>query len=148
MTTVPAGRIAGIDFGTRRVGIALSDPGQNIATPLATYVRRSLPDDTAYFRSLVEQEAIRSIVVGLPLHMSGDESQKSREARAFGAWLGLETGVPVFFVDERYSTTLANQLMEEAGIPSAKRQKLRDKMAAQVILQTFLESTRDNIPHG
>ncbi len=139
MTPPPLGRVAGVDFGTQRVGIAISDPERQIASPLTTYNRSSAANDAGFFRRLVKEEQICSFVVGLPVHMSGDESEKSREARAFGAWLAMETGLPVYFVDERYSTAIANQFLEEGRVPVSKRKQMRDKLAAQVILRTFLE---------
>jgi putative holliday junction resolvase len=141
MNPIPLGRIAGIDFGTQRVGIAICDPEHRFASPLTTYTRSSSAKDSEFFRRLVHDENIRGFVVGLPVHMSGDESEKSREARAFGAWLALETELPVHFVDERYSTSIADQMLEEGRVPASKRKEMRDKLAAQVILRTFLEQS-------
>ena len=87
-----AGRVAGIDYGTKRVGVAISDANRTIASPLDNYDRRNAELDARHFRELARGEAITLFVVGLPLHMSGDESQKSREARAFGQWLTEVTG--------------------------------------------------------
>ena len=80
----PAGRVAGVDFGTVRIGIALSDAGRRIATPLETYARRTVELDARHFRSLAAAEQITLFVVGLPVHLDGRESRKSQEARAFG----------------------------------------------------------------
>jgi putative holliday junction resolvase len=85
------GRLAGIDYGTVRIGIAVSDGSQQLATPLAVYARRNETADAEYFRDLVESESIVGFVVGLPVHASGDESQKSLEARRFGTWLATIT---------------------------------------------------------
>ena len=139
MSHFPAGRIAGIDFGTRRVGIAISDPGQHFASPLGTYTRKSLEKDSQYFRELTRCEEIIGFVVGLPVHMSGDESEKSQQARAWGAWLAMETERAVEFFDERYSTALANDILREGNLSPTKRKELRDRIAAQVILSSFLE---------
>jgi len=81
--------------------------------------------------------------VGLPLHMSGDESQKSSEARRFGTWLSRQTGRPVVYHDERFSTLAAESLMGEADLTHKQRKKRRDMLAAQVILASFLESCQN-----
>jgi len=89
------GRIAGIDYGTVRVGVAITDPARTLASPHGQYARGGEEADARYFRRLAEDEAIALFVVGLPIHLSGDESQKSQEARAFARWLHETTGVPV-----------------------------------------------------
>ena len=86
-----AGRILGVDFGSVRIGLAVSDSDRRIASPLATYQRKSEEQDVAYFKKLIEGEQIVLIVVGLPLHLSGQEGEKAREARQFGLWLGEAT---------------------------------------------------------
>ncbi len=88
----PAGRIAGIDYGTKRIGIAVTDPAQTIASPLENYTRRDATQDAERFRRLVDDEQIAQFVVGLPVHLDGRESQKSIEAREFGTWLAEVTG--------------------------------------------------------
>jgi putative holliday junction resolvase len=133
------GRLAGIDFGTVRIGIAISDASRVLASPLDNYNRRSLEADADYFRRLTEQEQIVGFVVGLPVHSSGRESQKSEEARRFGQWLRDVTGRPVKFHDERFTTVQANQLLEGAELTKKKRKKRLDKVAAQIILASFLE---------
>lgn len=134
------GRLLGIDYGTVRVGIAICDENQSIASPLETYVRRNKKLDGEHFLALVKRENVVGLVVGLPLHMSGDESQKSGEARHFGNWLAEVTGLPVDWIDERYSTALAREILT-AGSLTAKQRKARlDKIAAQSILTSYLES--------
>ncbi|HJN10159.1 MAG: Holliday junction resolvase RuvX [Pirellulaceae bacterium] len=133
------GRIAGVDFGHVRIGIAITDPSRSIASPLDNYTRHGEGADATYFRRLVEEERVAGFVVGLPLHMSGDESQKSNEVRDFGAWLARQTGSPVVFHDERFSTVAADALMGEAELTHKQRKKRRDMLAAQIILTSFLE---------
>jgi len=79
-------RIAGIDFGTVRIGLAVADTTVGIASPFENYSRRTPALDAQYFAALAQEEQIGRFVVGLPVHLSGEESQKSAEARAFGAW--------------------------------------------------------------
>jgi putative Holliday junction resolvase len=132
------GRIAGIDYGHVRIGVAVSDPDRRFASPWETYSRSDAAADADYFRRLASEERIVGFVVGLPVHLSGDESQKSYEARKFGAWLNQTTGLPVCFHDERYSTAEANELMAEAGTKRNQLKQRRDKLAAQLILTSFL----------
>jgi putative Holliday junction resolvase len=135
----PPGRIAGIDFGTVRIGIAVSDPGQSIASPLETYARRTPALDAERFRRLATEEAIVRFVVGLPVHLDGRESQKSAEARKFGAWLAEATGVEVVYFDERFTTFDAEQHLAAAQLSKKKRKARLDKLAAQIMLAAYLE---------
>lgn len=136
----PDGRLAGIDFGTVRVGVAISDPSQTIASPLETYQRRTTDLDASYFQNLVAREQIVGFVVGLPVHMSGDASQKSKEAVAFGKWLAESTGLPVDWIDERYTTAMAREMLSQSNLSGKKRKAQLDKLAAQILLATYLES--------
>jgi len=140
-TSLPKeGRLAGVDFGTIRIGIAVSDARQTLASPLDNYTRGSIDQDARYFQRLVKDETIVGLVVGLPVHMSGDESQKSREARAFGKWLAEVTGLPVDFYDERLSSAIADDFLAIGQLNKKQRQKRRDMLAAQVILANYIES--------
>ncbi len=138
-TIPPNGRLLGIDFGTVRLGLAVCDAGRRIASPLATYTRRNEPLDAEFLRKLAEEEQIVGIVVGLPIHNRGTESQKSRETRNFARWLEQTLGVPIVFFDERFSTARARELLGDELTPRRRKAKL-DKLAAQVILASFLES--------
>lgn len=140
------GRLAGIDFGEVRVGIAVSDPGRIIASPWETYTRRNAQVDAEYFRQFVAQERIVGFVVGLPVHMSGEESPKSREARNFAQWLGEVTGLPICFQDERYSTAEANRQLADAHSGRKQKKQRRDMLAAQMILTGFLEASSRGPP--
>lgn len=136
------GRLAGVDYGTVRIGIAISDAGQTIASPLENYNRRNQRLDDAFFIDLVQQESVVGFVVGLPVHSSGDESKKSKEARRFGERLSQVTGVPVVWFDERYTSAHASQLLQSAGFTRKKRKSRLDKIAAQILLAAYLESSR------
>ena len=140
------GRIAGIDFGEVRIGIAITDPGQTIASPFENYPRSDQTADALRFQQLVEQENVVRFVVGLPIHTSGEESPQSRAARAFGAWLAQVTGIPVDFFDERFSTKQAEQLLQSAQLTSRQRKQRRDMVAAQILLTAYLETGRERAP--
>ena len=134
------GRLAGIDYGTVRIGVAISDPGQMIASPLENYTRQSTVADAEFFKRLVEQEQVVGFVIGLPVHLSGEDSQKSVEAKAFGQWLGEVTGIPVDWIDERFSTAMAEQILAQGNLTSKRRKARLDKLAAQILLTAYLES--------
>ncbi len=141
------GRVAGIDYGTVRIGIALSDPERRLASPHENYVRRGPKDDAEHFCRLAREEQVKLFVVGLPIHLDGRESPKSHEAREFGAWLARATGVPVEFFDERFTSVEAETLLLEAGLSRQRRKKRRDMLAAQIMLSAFLESrARRDLP--
>ena len=134
------GRLAGIDFGTVRIGIAISDPGQMIASPFDNYARRTELHDAEYFKRLASDEQIVGFVVGLPIHLSGDESEKSMEARKFGDWLNRITDLPVGWIDERFTTSMAREILSQSNLSGKKRKAQLDKMAAQILLTAYLES--------
>ncbi len=137
-----SGRVAGIDYGSVRIGVAISDVERKIASPWENYTRRGVKPDARFFREFAVEERITLFIVGLPVHISGDESGKSLEAREFGEWLEKETGVPVRFFDERFSSRFADELMAGASLTSKKRKERRDKLAAYVILASWLEASR------
>ena len=141
MTSSPAtpGRVAGIDFGTVRIGIAISDPDRHIASPLENYTRRGPERDAERFRQLVADQRVVLFVVGLPLHLDERESPKSLEARAFGQWLSETTGVPVEFFDERFTSHEAEEILLSADLTRKRRKKRLDMLAAQIILRGYLE---------
>jgi putative Holliday junction resolvase len=134
------GRIAGIDYGTVRVGIAISDAARTIASPYEILTRRGEPNDRAYFQRLAREEQVTRFVVGLPVHLDGRESGKSLEARAFGAWLAKVTGVEVCYFDERFTTREAELALAEAKFTKKQRKARLDKLAAQIMLVAYLES--------
>jgi putative Holliday junction resolvase len=133
-------RLLGVDYGNVRIGLSVSDADRKIASPLTTYTRRGSEPDSRYFRALVEQEEIGQIVVGLPVHLDGREGQKAAEARAFGKWLGEATGLPVVFWDERFTTVEAEGYLLSAGLTSKRRKQRRDRVAAQILLQSYLDA--------
>jgi putative holliday junction resolvase len=137
---VSAGRLLGVDYGQVRVGLAVCDPDRKIAFPLATYERQGSTRDAAFFQALVKEENIAGLVVGLPLHLDGREGTKATEARAFGAFLAEGTGLPVVFWDERFTTVEAESALWAAGLTHRRRRGRRDRVAAQILLQTYLDA--------
>jgi putative Holliday junction resolvase len=133
-------RLLGIDFGTVRIGLAVSDSERRIASPLAQYRRGGRDRDALYFRQLVEREEIGSLVIGLPIHLSGREGEKANEARAFAAWLSEATGLATAFWDERFTSVEAEHSLWAAGLTNKKRKARRDQVAAQIFLQSYLDA--------
>ncbi|MFO0891512.1 MAG: Holliday junction resolvase RuvX [Isosphaeraceae bacterium] len=133
------GRILGLDFGLRRVGAAISDPGRSIASPLELYERRDPTQDARHYASLVREHDVRRIVIGLPVHTTGREGELAARAREWGAWLAGVTGLAVAYTDERYTSIEADNLMIQQGLKRQKRKALRDKLAAQILLQNYLD---------
>ncbi|MCH7989158.1 MAG: Holliday junction resolvase RuvX [Planctomycetes bacterium] len=141
------GRLLGLDYGTKRVGIAVSTYEQNIASPLENFTRQSEEHDGLHYSKLVKEYTIVGLVVGLPIHLSGEESQKSREAREFGSWIANVTGLPVCFWDERFTSAMAEEHLMAAELSKKKRKNRLDKLASQIMLQSFLDAIdREQIP--
>ena len=143
-----SGRLAGIDYGTARIGVAISDPSQHWASPLETWQcsgTTMLSSDEAHFKKLATTEELVGWVVGLPLHISGQPSEKSVEAIAFGNWLSEKTGLGVNWIDERFTTAAAREILNASSLSGKKRKAKLDQIAAQVILKTYLESDRNRI---
>ena len=136
----PRTRLLGIDYGSVRIGVAVSDSSRIIAFPLEIRERTDVEQDAAYFRMLVEREEIGGLVVGLPLHTTGREGTKAAEAREFGDWLKGLTGLPVIYADERFTTAFAESALWSAGLTHKKRKARRDAVAAQMMLQAFLDA--------
>lgn len=137
-----AGRLAGIDFGTVRIGISISDPTQQFVTPYETYRRRTERLDSLYFSDFCRQEQIVGWVIGLPVHCDGKESSKSIEVREFAKWLANLSSVPYAFYDERFSSKEARVLMYDTGWSPKQKKKNVDRLAAYLILSHFLEAKK------
>jgi putative Holliday junction resolvase len=138
---LPAGRLAGVDYGRRRIGVAICDAERIICSPLC--VHQTVGDraaDAAFFRRLVADESIAGFVIGLPVHADGTDSAMSVEVERFGGWLAACTGLPVVFHDERYSSREAAGMLAGVGLTRGRKKERADAVAAQVVLQSWLES--------
>jgi putative Holliday junction resolvase len=136
-------RVLGIDLGERRVGLAVSDPTGSIAQPLPTLRRRAgkrMP--LAALQALAEQYDAQGIVIGLPLAPSGHDTNWTRTVREAADNLGVRSGLPVYLIDERYTSKAAERAVRGLGLPKKKReQKGRvDAAAAVLILQSWLDA--------
>ncbi|GIW88661.1 MAG: putative pre-16S rRNA nuclease [Isosphaeraceae bacterium] len=134
------GRILALDYGTRRIGAAVSDGDRKIATPLEVYERTSEAAEWRHYRRLVDEERIERIVIGLPIHNHGGESTLSTQARGWGKRLEAACGVPVVFFDERFTSREAEARLREAGLKASARKHRVDMVAAQILLQDYLDA--------
>jgi len=137
------GRILALDWGEIRFGVARSDEGQVLATPLTTLSRRAgkrfpMPQLLA----LLDAEPVVGIVVGLPISLAGSETPSSTAARALAADVGRRTGLPVELADERFTTAIALDAVREMGGNIRGRKKDVDALAATVLLQQYLDHRR------
>lgn len=136
-------RILSVDYGERRIGLALSDPTATIASPLPTMKRRKgKRPPVAPVARLVEENDVEEIVVGLPLTLEGEDSDWTREVRGFARALADRTGLPVALRDERLTSVRAERAVRSLGLSKEKREdKTRvDAAAAVLILQAYLDS--------
>ncbi|MXW68831.1 MAG: Holliday junction resolvase RuvX [Acidimicrobiia bacterium] len=131
------GRVLAVDPGERRVGVALSDAGGTIAQPW-TVIDRSRSDVVAEVEKIAREHHVETIVVGLPVSLSGREGPSAASARRLAEKLGSATGLTVEMHDERYSTVAAERIMRQGGAPPKKRRHRRDKVAAAIILSEYL----------
>ena len=136
----PRTRLLAIDPGKVRLGLAISDADRRIASPLTTYTRRDPKQDALFFKKIFEDEEVGQIVIGLPVHLNGSEGEQAKAARKFGVWLQAATGLPCVFYDERYTTSEAESSLWNAGLTHKKRKERRDRVAAQILLQAYLDA--------
>ncbi|MCY1642992.1 Holliday junction resolvase RuvX [Methylorubrum sp. SL192] len=134
-----APRLIGLDLGTKTIGIALSDVGRQIASPLETIRRVKFTPDVARIVSLCATHAVGGLVIGLPLNMDGSEGPRAQSSRSFARNLKPLLPLPVLFFDERLSTAAVTRTLIEADASRARRGELVDKLAAAYILQSCLD---------
>lgn len=130
----------GLDVGKVRVGVALSDPLGHTAQPLLTLWRKGRGEDLRSLMRLVRKHEVTEIVVGNPLHLSGDVSAWARKVQEFAAELRERSGLPVHLWDERLSSVAAHEILDEAGYGKRDRKEIIDQVAAVVILRGWMEA--------
>ncbi len=146
METRPVKRYLGLDVGSKRIGVAVSDELGLTAQPVMTLeARRSRREDLRSIARLARRYGVAGIVVGRPLHMSGEISPRAVKTEEFAAELGKLSGLPVQLWDERLTTREAHQLLYEAGHPRQEHRAVVDQVAATLILQSFLNEKAGNL---
>jgi putative Holliday junction resolvase len=138
--------VIGLDFGERRIGVAVSDPGGQIARPLLVIERSSLRDDMARIAELARSRRAQKVIVGLPLNLDGSAGPAARRARRFASALGRELDLPIALWDERLTTVEAERALLASDRSRQRRKEVRDAVAASLILQSYLDAHRENSP--
>lgn len=134
------GRILGIDYGTRRMGIAISDAMAMLATPVSVEQVQSMDEAVAVACRIARERGVEKLVVGIPVNMNGTNGPMALEAMQFIDKLRAASGLPVESTDERLSTSLVERMLLDADVSRGRRKEVRDKLAAQVILQGYLDA--------
>ncbi len=134
------GKLLALDYGTVRFGFAISDEEQKFSFPLENYNRKNIDQDFQKIIQLIQSESIQGIVIGLPNHLDGRESQKSKEIKKFVQQLITLVSIPIYYFDERFTSTMAEEILWNAGLSHKKRKQKRDSIAAQIILRSYLEA--------
>jgi putative Holliday junction resolvase len=132
-------KILGIDFGTKRIGIALSDGLMITAQGQESIMSAGLNEDIAKIKAIMVENGVTEIVVGLPISMNGTHSQKTKETLVFVEHLSKAVDVPVKTWDERLTSRQAERTLIEADVSRHKRKELSDRLAAQLILQSYMD---------
>ncbi len=132
------GRLAGLDVGTRTIGIALCDSHWRIASPAETIRRTKFAADKGALEAIVIAQQVRGLVIGLPLNLDGSDSPRTQSVRAFARNVARE-GLPILLWDERWSTAAVTRTLLAADASRARRAELVDKMAAAYILQGAID---------
>lgn len=143
---MPRGRILGLDLGEKRLGVALSDPSGTVASPLATVPHRSRREDVERIVALSREHEVTAVVVGWPRNMDGTSGPPARRAEVFAQALGRALSVPVELWDERLSSVAADRALLEADVTRRRRRDLRDRVAAALILQGWLDARARGLP--
>lgn len=136
------GRIIAFDIGDKRIGVAISDPFNEMALPVETYWRKSLTKDVDYLVTLAKSRYAETIVCGLPLNFDGKECEQTEKTRFFIEELKKKTNINVVTQDERFSTKEAKRILIEADMRREKRKDVIDKVAASYILEDYLRKLK------
>ena len=149
MTSIaPGRRVLALDVGSKRIGVAVSDPLGITAQGLETIQRQNKRKDWEALGAVLEKYEVGEIVVGLPLRLSGAEGTQSEKMRLFADELRTKFCLPVHLWDERWTSTEANRLLRETNLSIEKRGKAVDRMAAVLILQAWLEARSSGAPRA
>jgi len=135
-----ARRILGIDMGTKRIGLAVSDPLGITAQGLEVWVRRGREADLNHLLEVARNYGVHRMVVGLPRHLNGQPGAAAPEIMEFAGVLGEALGVEIIFWDERLTTVAAERLLIQADVSRRRRRQVVDQLAAVLILQSYLDS--------
>ncbi len=133
-------RKMGVDYGDKRIGIALTDALCIISSPYEVYQNHGEEDALKHLDKIIKENDVDEVAMGLPLNMDGSEGERALIHKEFGKKLENYSGVKVYFIDERLTSAEAEELLISSGVRREKRKELIDKIAAQIILQTFINN--------
>lgn len=134
------GRVLGIDYGEKRIGLALTDPMRIIASPFETLVRSDLASDLDELAGIIAEQEVEEIVLGSPCNTDGSRGEMVRRVEEFAAKVRERVGLPIHYVDETYTSLEADEILRLEHRDWRKRKAKKDMVAAQIILRTWLES--------
>ena len=129
-----------MDYGDSRIGLSVCDELQILAVPLLTIKSESMRKNVDQIASIAKDKNVQKIVVGLPLNMDGTEGIRASKSRAFGRVLEKVSGIETVYFDERLTSVQAEEIMDEMNLKKDKRKNIVDRIAAQIILQSYLDS--------
>ena len=132
------GRVIALDVGTKTIGVAMSDPLRMLASPVTTIRRKGVRRDTDIIAAMIEERGVDHVVVGLPYELDGTEARPARLARQIGEEVKARTGLPVDYVDERYSSVDAERQLIAADVSRARRKEIIDQAAAVIIMESWM----------
>ncbi len=135
-------RIMGVDYGDKRIGIALSDLLCIISSPYEVYQNKGEEDALKHLGQIIKDNDVTEVAFGLPLNMDGSEGERAKLHRQFGERLEKYSGVKVFYVDERLTSAEAEDILISSGVRREKRKELIDKISAQLILQSYIDNLK------
>lgn len=135
-------RVLGLDVGERRIGVAVSDALGLTAQQVTVLERRQAASDIEAVCDVVKQHAVTQVVVGLPLTLKGERGAQAQRVMAFGDLLRRASGLPIEWIDERFTTAQGQHALTAAGTSRRRRQQVIDQVAAQLILQAYLDAKR------
>lgn len=130
-------RVLALDWGTVRIGAAISDPDGKIAFPLDKFIDSKNSIDE--IKSIVEEKNVEKILLGIPKSLAGTDTESTKSARAFGELLG-GLGIPIEYLDERLSSKAASKTLSELGVSQKEQRERVDNLASQQLLQTYLDT--------
>ena len=135
-------RLMGVDYGDKRIGIALSDPLCNISSAFEVYQSKGEDDGIAHLAELIKTYNVSDVAFGLPLNMDGSEGERALIHKRIGQKLEQIASVKVHFIDERLTSSEAEDYLKQSGMKWEKRKEVIDKISAQIILQTYMNSKK------
>lgn len=138
-------KIMALDLGKVRIGIAMSDIMEVIASPYENYKRKNISSDIAHIKNIIEQNGVEKVVVGLPVSMDGSLNEQCHSVMGFVDELKKAVDLPIEYVDERFSSVSAERVLLDADVRRKDRREVRDKLAASIFLQSYLDKLKNKI---